>query len=103
MVNDAPVAIYKNQKGKYITALFHDVNDIVFNVEIVLLYSHEIKIVEQSATNTQLSARIATVLDCYFKGSYWLIKAAFENQIVLFNHNIELEKNKAVHLSFTLK
>lgn len=103
LVNDTPIAIYKNPKEKYIAALFDDVNDILVNGEKVLLYPHQIKIVEHSAINTELPATTATILNCYFKGSYWLIEAAFENQIVFLNHTIALEKNKAVHLSFTLK
>ena len=102
LVNDAPITIYKNPKEKYIAALFDDVNDISVNDEKVLLYPHQIKIVVDSAANTELPARTATVLNSYFKGSYWLIEADFENQIVFLNHNIDLEKNKAIHLSFTL-
>jgi iron(III) transport system ATP-binding protein len=102
LVNDAPITIYKNPKEKYIAALFDDVNDISVNDEKVLLYPHQIKIVADSAANTELPALTATVLNSYFKGSYWLIEADFENQIVFLNHNIDLEKNKAVHLSFTL-
>jgi iron(III) transport system ATP-binding protein len=102
LVNDSPITIYKNPKEKYIAALFDDVNDISVNDEKVLLYPHQIKIVADSAANTELPALTATVLNSYFKGSYWLIKADFENQIVFLNHNIDLEKNKAVHLSFTL-
>jgi iron(III) transport system ATP-binding protein len=102
LVNDSPITIYKNPKEKYIAALFDDVNDISVNDEKVLLYPHQIKIVADSAANTELPALTATVLNSYFKGSYWLIEADFENQIVFLNHNIDLEKNKAVHLSFTL-
>jgi lipoate synthase len=59
--------------------------------------------VENLTTNTALPVTTATVLNSYFKGAYWLIEAVFENQIVFFNHNADLEKNKAIHLSFTLK
>jgi ABC-type Fe3+/spermidine/putrescine transport system ATPase subunit len=103
LVNDTPIEIYKNPKEKYIAALFDDVNDIVLNGENLLLYPHQIKVVENLTTKTKLSVITATVLNSYFKGAYWLIEATFENQIVFFNHNADLEKNEAIHLSFTLK
>ena len=73
------------------------------NEEKVLLYPHQIKVVENLATNTALLATTATVLNSYFKGAYWLIEAVFENQVVFLNHNADLEKNKAIPISFNLK
>ena len=102
LVNDTPIAIYKNPKEKYIATLFDDTNDITIDGERVLLYPHQIKIVYPSTSDPELFEMKATVLNSYFKGSYWLIEADFENQIVFLNHNIDLEKNKAIHLSFTL-
>ena len=103
LVNDTPIEIYKNPKEKYIAALFDDVNDIVLNGENLLLYPHQIKVVENLTTNTALSVITATVLNSYFKGAYWLIEANFENQIVFFNHFSDLAINKVLQLSFTLK
>ena len=102
LVNDTPIAIYKNPKEKYIATLFDDTNDITIDGERVLLYPHQIKIVYPSTSDPELFEMKATVLNSYFKGSYWLIEADFENQIIFLNHNIDLEKNKAIHLSFTL-
>ena len=103
MVNDTPIEIYKNPKEKYIAALFDDVNEIVLNEEKVLLYPHQMKVIEDSGTHKALPLVAATVLNSYFKGSYWLIEATFENQIVFFNHNADFKKNEAIHISFTLK
>ena len=83
--------------------MFDDVNDIVLNEEKVLLYPHQIKIIEHSAKNTALPIKRATVLNSYFKGAYWLIEAVFENQVVFLNHSRDLKKNKAIHISFTLQ
>ena len=83
--------------------MFDDVNDIVLNEEKVLLYPHQIKIIEHSAQNTALPIKRATVLNSYFKGAYWLIEAVFENQVVFLNHSADLKKNKAIHISFTLQ
>lgn len=103
LVNNTPIEIYKNPENKYIAALFDDVNDIVLNEEKVLLYPHQIKIIEHSAQNTALPIKRATVLNSYFKGAYWLIEAVFENQVVFLNHSADLKKNKAIHISFTLQ
>jgi hypothetical protein len=103
LVNNTPIEIYKNPKNKYIAALFDDVNDIVLNEKKVLLYPHQIKVVENLATDTALPVTTATVLNSYFKGAYWLIEAVFENQVIFLNHTTDLEKNKAIHVSFALK
>jgi iron(III) transport system ATP-binding protein len=103
LIKDTPIEIYKNPKEKYIAALFDDVNEIVLNEEKVLLYPHQIKVIADSDMSNALTWVAATVLNSYFKGSYWLIEATFENQIVFFNYNADLEKNEAIHLSFTLK
>jgi iron(III) transport system ATP-binding protein len=103
LVHNAPKEIYKNPKEKYIAALFDDVNEIVLNEEKVLLYPHQIKIIEDSGTPNTFPLVAATVLNSYFKGSYWLIEATFENQTVFFNHDADLEKNEAIGISFTLK
>ena len=93
MVNDSPKEIYNNPKEKYVAALFDDVNEVVLNGETVILYPHQIKIVESS--NLQ-----ATVSNSYFKGAYWLIEAEFKNQVVFLNHVSNLEKGTFINLQF---
>lgn len=92
LVNNTPKEIYKNPKQKYIAALFDDVNEIKVNGESVLLYPHQIKIVE----NSNLKAR---VLNSYFKGFFWLIEIEFENQIVFLNHISNLKTNTKINIS----
>jgi ABC-type Fe3+/spermidine/putrescine transport system ATPase subunit len=95
LVNNSPKEIYNNPKEKYIAALFNDVNEIIINKKPYLLYPHQIKIVKNSDKK-------ATVFNSYFKGSFWLIEAEFENQKVFFNHTFSLEKEQKINLSFTL-
>ena len=87
----SPKEIYKNPTTKYIAALFDDVNEITINSKTILLYPHQIKVVAHSALK-------ATVVNSYFKGSYWLIEAEFENQKVFFNHFEALEKSEIIFL-----
>ncbi|MEJ6675775.1 MAG: ABC transporter ATP-binding protein [Polaribacter sp.] len=88
----SPKEIYKYPTKKHIAALFDDVNEITINKKTVLLYPHQLKIVESSEL-------IATVINSYFKGYYWVIEVEHENQKVFFNHFEKLDKGKNVFLS----
>ena len=89
IVNDNPKEIYNNPKEKYVAALFDDINEIKINGNKHLLYPHQIKI-------SDASDYLATVLNTYFKGSYWLIEASFQNQVLFFNHHLPLEQKKEI-------
>ena len=86
-----PQKIYNNPKQKYIAALFDDVNSIEIKDKSILVYPHQIKIVDKST----LTAR---VLNCYFKGSYWLVECLCNEQNIFLNHSSFLEKEKAICL-----
>ncbi|MFT6843243.1 MAG: iron(III) transport system ATP-binding protein, partial [Psychroserpens sp.] len=90
-------------KEEYIAALFDDVNKVVLEGKTVLLYPHQIKIIENPENHTAPISAKATVLDSYFKGSYWLIEADFDGQIVFFNHFSDLQEKKVIHIYFILK
>ena len=90
----SPREIYKNPREKYIAALFDDVNEFTFNNETFLLYPDQLIITNQSAI-------IATVVNSYFKGSYWLIEATFDNQKVFVTHFEEIKKHTEVHLKIS--
>jgi iron(III) transport system ATP-binding protein len=100
IVNGIPREIYNNPKEKYIAALFDDVNEVVLKDETVLLYPHQIKIIDKPDNYTKLFEVEATVLNSYFKGSYWLIEADFGGQIVFFNHATDLKNDTEIKLSF---
>lgn len=96
IANDSPKEIYKNPKEKYIASLFDDVNEIIINNKTFLVYPHQIQLVKKPES----SSKSAEVLNSYFKGSYWLIEAEFNNQKVFFNHSSDLEKGKNIYLNF---
>lgn len=100
IVNGIPREIYNNPKEKYIAALFDDVNEVVLKEESVLLYPHQIKIIDKPEDHTSLFEVEATVLNSYFKGHYWLIEADFGGQIVFFNHATDLKNDAEIKLSF---
>ncbi|WP_418646531.1 ABC transporter ATP-binding protein [Tenacibaculum insulae] len=94
IANDTPKNLYQNPKLTYIASLFDDVNDLVIASKRVLLYPHQIKIVEKSAIK-------ATVLKAYFKGHYWLIEVNYNNQSLFLNHPSTIELKKTVSLKFS--
>ena len=91
LVDNSPTEIYQNPSEKYIASLFDDVNEININNKKVLLYPHQIKIVE----NSELKA---TVLNSYFKGSFWLIEAEFEKKSIFIKHHTSILSNKKIVL-----
>ena len=96
IANDNPKEIYKNPKEKYVAALFDDVNEIIINNNPHLLYPHQLQIGKYLDSNNSLEG---TVLNSYFKGSYWLIEIEFENQIVFLNHQFSIKMNQLIKFS----
>lgn len=96
LVNDAPKEIYNKPKEKYVAALFDDVNEITIHKKQYLLYPHQLKIVEKSNHK-------AIVVSSYFKGSFWLIEATFEKQIIFIKHPHFLDEKDEISLNFLKK
>lgn len=87
IANGTPTDVYNNPKTNYVASLFDDVNELTINGENLLLYPHQLKIVEHSNLK-------ATVLNSYCKGFYWLIEADLDGEIVFFNYHKKLEGKK---------
>ena len=96
LVNDNPKEIYKNPKEMHVAALFDDVNEIIIDEKKHVLYPHQIQIVKKSEIS-------ATVLNSYFKGSYWLIEVKVQEKTFFLNHFTELEQDKKVYLVFNIE
>lgn len=92
--------LYDNPPSYYVASLFGEVNelkrsnftDLEDTDEVLLLYPHQLKVVEEGKMK-------AIVKQCYFKGSHYLVKAAFERRAIFFEHDSELELNQEVTLS----
>jgi ABC-type Fe3+/spermidine/putrescine transport system ATPase subunit len=92
-------ALYQNPTNKYVASLFGEVNELKLSQlieldgddEALLLYPHQLKVVDNGMMHV-------VVKQCYFKGSHYLIKAAFERRAIFFEHDSELELNKEVTL-----
>ena len=92
--------LYDNPPSLYVASLFGEVNELKQSNftdsedtdETLLLYPHQLKVVEEGKMK-------AIVKQCYFKGSHYLVKAAFERRAIFFEHDSELELNQEVTLS----
>ncbi|TVZ56351.1 ABC-type Fe3+/spermidine/putrescine transport system ATPase subunit [Lutibacter sp. Hel_I_33_5] len=93
IANDAPKNLYTNPTIKYVATLFDDVNEIVIDGKTILLFPHQLKVVENSNLK-------AIVKKSYYKGSYWLIEAELDGNKVFFNHASNLKKEEKVKLLF---
>lgn len=91
--------IYKYPKSKYIASLFGEVNELIVKKEgltdTLLLYPNQLKVSENG------SLRV-TVKQCYYKGGYYLIKAAFNGKPIFFEHPTELDLQLDVALEMKL-
>ena len=95
-----PKTLYENPGNIYIASLFGEVNELrltqLIDVEpednqLLFLYPHQLKVVDNSMMQV-------VVKQCYFKGSHYLVKAAFERRAIFFEHETELELNQEVFL-----
>ena len=87
----SPSDLYNNPKHKYTAALFGEVNEILIDGKIQLVYPNQLHVVEKSNLKVE-------VLTSYFKGKYFLIEAKLENQILFFENEKEIPKTTLVYL-----
>ena len=92
--------IYENPFNKYVASLFGEVNELKLSQlieleddedEVLLLRPHQLRVVDNAIMK-------AVVKQCYFKGSHYLVKAAFERRAIFFDHDTELDLNQEVFL-----
>lgn len=92
--------LHDNPPNYYVASLFGEVNelkrshfvDLEEEDERLLLYPYQLKVVDEGKMK-------AIVKQCYFKGSHYLVKAAFERRAIFFEHKSELELNQEVSLA----
>ena len=92
--------LYEKPANKYIASLFGEVNELKLSQlipledeedQLLLLYPHQLIVVDNGMMHV-------VVKQCYFKGSHYLIKAAFERRAIFFEHDSEIELNQEVTL-----
>ncbi len=86
-----PNYIYNNPKDFYVASLFGDVNQIQIDGKIMLLFPHQLKVVDSSDLKV-------TVKNNFFKGSHYLVESDFDNQVVFFESEKEIPLGSIVFL-----
>lgn len=99
---NTPQKLYQNPPDKYVASLLGEVNEISLKNILpsgqsnkkVLLYSQEIRLGRKTGIE-------ATVLQSYFKGPAYLIKADFKGDIVLFENRFAITEGKTISLKIS--
>ena len=90
---DSPRNLYKSPSEHYVAALFDDVNELFIDGEKRLIYPHKIQVSKDSSYK-------AVVKKSFFKGSFWLIEAAFDSQVIFFQNPENIVSGKEIGLYF---
>ena len=103
LVIDSPKNIYSRPKLPYVASLFSEINLLnaqLFNEHFekkkVIIYPGEIKI----SLNSDVKAE---VINSYYKGSFYLIKAKVKKTKILFNHSKKILPGKFVGIKVSEK
>ncbi len=86
-----PNYIYNKPKDFYVDSLFGDVNQIQIDGQIMLLFPHQLKVVDSSDLKV-------IVRNNFFKGSHYLVESEFDNQVVFFESEKEIPLGSIVFL-----
>jgi len=92
LAKNTPELLYTNPENGYIASFFNEINEIPNHIldsentskETILLYPDQLKVVENSSLK-------ATVITSYFKGSYYLIEADLNGEIIFFEQFKKLQ------------
>jgi len=90
---DSPRNLYKSPPEHYVAALFDDVNELYIDGERRLMYPHQIQTSEDSLYKV-------IVKKSFFKGSFWLIEATFNSQVIFFQSTENIVSEKEVGICF---
>jgi len=99
VAQNTPEKLYNNPNSAYVASFFNEINEISLSLidpkntskETVLLYPNQLKLVKHS----DLKAKI---ISSYFKGSYYLIEAELNGEIIYFEHTSSLKIGEKVYL-----
>ena len=90
---DSPRNLYKSPPEQYVAALFDDVNELYIDGERRLMYPHQIQ-------TSKDSFHKVIVKKSFFKGSFWLIEATFNSQVIFFQSTENIVSKKEVGICF---
>ena len=91
LVEGNPLEIYNNPRHPLVAAFFGDFS-VINNT---IYYSHQVFVVKKSDL-------MAVIKQVFYKGSFFLIEAEYNNTIVCFNHTSSIPENTEVYLETKL-
>jgi ABC-type Fe3+/spermidine/putrescine transport system ATPase subunit len=91
LVEGNPLEIYNNPRHPLVAAFFGDFS-VINNT---IYYSHQVFVVKKSDLK-------AVIKQVFYKGSFFLIEAEYNNTIVCFNHTSSIPENTEVYLETKL-
>jgi len=94
IASDSPENLYRNPTSKYIASLFGDVNEIEINGNKRYVYPHQLQVVPESEL-------AVTVVQCYYKGSHYLVEATINGQTIFFDSTDLFPSGTVVYLTIT--
>ena len=94
IASDSPENLYRNPTSKYIASLFGDVNEIEINGNKRYVYPHQLQVVPESEL-------AVTVVQCYYKGSHYLVEAEIDGQKIFFDNSDFFPSRTVVYLTIT--
>jgi len=98
--HDDSKILYLKPKNKYVASLYGEVNEIPLPYLIpsedfektILLYASDLFV-------TDVSDLQVTVIQCYFKGANYLIKAVFEGKALFFENPFPIDEDETICLT----
>jgi len=100
IANETPHGLYNNPKSPLIASFFEEYS-LFKNSELEINKTNKNTIVYSNQLKKTKSSQIkAVVTDSYFKGSYYLIEATFNNKMIFFNHTEALKNKSVVFLEY---
>ena len=100
IANETPHGLYNNPKSPLIASFFEEYS-LFKNSELEINKTNKNTIVYSNQLKKTNSSQIkAVVTDSYFKGSYYLIEATFNNKMIFFNHTEALKNKSVVFLEY---
>ena len=94
IASDSPENLYRNPTSKYIASLFGDVNEIEINGNKRYVYPHQLQVVPESELAVM-------VVQCYYKGSHYLVEATINGQTIFFDSSDFFPSGTVVYLFIT--
>lgn len=87
----SPKKLFNTPHNKYVASLFGDVNEIMLDRKMQLVYPHQLQVAENATLRV-------TIQQSYYKGRHYLHECNYQNGILYFEDQNEYEKGTEIGL-----